>query len=38
VAQPVDASKAERLLGWKSRPAAEAIVDTARSLIERGLV
>jgi nucleoside-diphosphate-sugar epimerase len=30
--------KAERLLGWTPRPAAEGIVATARSLIELGLV
>ncbi|WP_375402747.1 NAD-dependent epimerase/dehydratase family protein [uncultured Sphingomonas sp.] len=30
--------KAERMLDWRSRPASESIIDTARSLIERGLI
>jgi nucleoside-diphosphate-sugar epimerase len=30
----VDSSKAERLLGWRTRPAKESVVDAARSLIE----
>ena len=30
--------KARRLLGWQSRPAAEVVVDCARSLIERKAV
>ncbi|WP_174291379.1 SDR family oxidoreductase [Sphingomonas bacterium] len=30
-------AKAERLLGWKPRPAAESIVDAANSLIAHGL-
>jgi len=30
--------KARRLLGWKPRPAEEAIIATAQSLIQRGLV
>lgn len=30
--------KAERLLGWQPRPAAETVVDCARSLIARGVV
>ena len=30
--------KAERLLGWRARPATTSILDTARSLIARGLV
>ena len=31
-------AKAERVLGWKPRPAAETVVDCARSLIDRGVV
>jgi dihydroflavonol-4-reductase len=31
-------AKAERLLGWRPRAAKDALLDTARSLIERGLV
>jgi dihydroflavonol-4-reductase len=38
VRREIDASKAERLLAWKTRPAAESIVDAANGLIERGLV
>jgi dihydroflavonol-4-reductase len=38
VRRTADASKAERLLGWKTRPAQESVADAARSLIERGLV
>lgn len=38
VERNVDATKAERLLGWKTRPAAQSITDAARSLIEKGLV
>jgi len=34
----VDASHALERLGWKTRDEAESIVDTARSLIERGIV
>ena len=34
----VDASHAQAVLGWTARPAAETVVDTARSLIEHGLV
>jgi dihydroflavonol-4-reductase len=30
-------AKADRLLGWRPRPAAQSILDTANSLIERGL-
>jgi dihydroflavonol-4-reductase len=33
-----DASHAETVLGWKTRPAAESIVDCANSLIANGLV
>lgn len=33
-----DASHAERVLGWKTRAAAESIVDCAQSLIANGLV
>jgi dihydroflavonol-4-reductase len=38
VQRPVDASKAQRLLGWQTRPAAESIIDAAKSMIEQGLV
>ena len=31
-------AKAERVLGWKPRPAAETVVDCARSLIAWGVV
>lgn len=31
-------AKAKRLLGWSSRPAADTVVDTANSLIEKGAV
>ena len=31
-------AKAERVLGWKPRPAAETVVDCARSLIDWGVV
>jgi nucleoside-diphosphate-sugar epimerase len=31
-------AKAERVLGWRPRPAAEAVLATAHSLIEKGLV
>lgn len=34
----VDASHALNVLGWKTRPAEESILDTARSLIEHGVV
>ena len=34
----VDASHARDVLGWTPRPASESIVDTARSLIDLGLV
>ena len=34
----VDASHAEKRLGWKTRPAEESIVDCAKSLIEHGVV
>ena len=33
-----DASKAERLLGWRTRPARETIVDCAESLLGMGLL
>lgn len=38
VKRTADGSKAERLLGWRSRSAAESIVDAATSLIENGCV
>jgi dihydroflavonol-4-reductase len=31
-------AKAERMLGWRARPAAESIVDCAESLVREGLV
>ncbi|MEO9130996.1 MAG: NAD-dependent epimerase/dehydratase family protein [Sphingomonas sp.] len=34
----VDSAHAFAVLGWKTRPAEESIVDTARSLIDRGIV
>ena len=34
----VDSGHALATLGWKTRPAADSIVDTARSLIDRGIV
>jgi dihydroflavonol-4-reductase len=34
----MDASHAREILGWKTRPEPQTILDTARSLIERGLV
>jgi dihydroflavonol-4-reductase len=34
----MDASHAKAVLGWQTRPEPETILDTARSLIERGLV
>lgn len=34
----MDASHANAVLGWRTRPEKETILDTARSLIERGLV
>lgn len=34
----LDASHARSVLGWVARPAQESIVDTARSLIDRGIV
>ena len=34
----VSAAKAQRELGWKMRPVHETIVDTARSMIEHGVV
>jgi nucleoside-diphosphate-sugar epimerase len=30
-------AKAERVLGWRSRPAAETVIDCANSLIEHGI-
>jgi nucleoside-diphosphate-sugar epimerase len=33
-----DATKACRLLGWTNRPAEESVIDTARSLIQQGLL
>jgi dihydroflavonol-4-reductase len=32
------AAKAEKVLGWRSRPASESIADCAASLVEHGLV
>ncbi len=34
----MDASHARSVLGWVARPAEQSILDTARSLIERGIV
>jgi dihydroflavonol-4-reductase len=34
----ISSAKAERLLGWRPRPAEESVLDAARSLIARGLV
>lgn len=34
----IDAGHARRVFGWETRPAADSIVDTARSLIDHGLV
>lgn len=34
----VDSSHALEVLGWKTRPEEESIVDTARSLIDRGIL
>jgi dihydroflavonol-4-reductase len=34
----LDASHARSVLGWVARPAEQSILDTARSLIERGIV
>ena len=34
----VSAAKAERELGWKMRPIRETVVDTARTMIEQGVV
>jgi len=33
-----DASHAKAVLGWATRPVEQSIADTARSLIERGIV
>jgi dihydroflavonol-4-reductase len=38
VKSKISAVKAERMLGWRPRSAEASIVDTARSLIEKGLV
>jgi len=38
VRSDVPTTKAETVLGWRGRPAEDCIVDTARSLIDRGLV
>jgi dihydroflavonol-4-reductase len=38
VKRSADASKAERVLGWKTRPAADSIAAAAESLIEKGLI
>jgi dihydroflavonol-4-reductase len=34
----MDASHARSVLGWVARPAQESILDTARSLVELGIV
>lgn len=34
----ISSAKAERMLGWRTRPAETSILDTANSLIEKGLV
>jgi dihydroflavonol-4-reductase len=31
-------AKAERLLGWQARPAAQTVLDCGRSLVDAGLV
>ena len=36
--RPVSADKAKRLLGWAPRSNDDAIIDTARSLLAKGLV
>ena len=33
-----DSSKAKRLLGWQTRPAAESVADAAASLLDKALV
>jgi dihydroflavonol-4-reductase len=38
VEQSADVSKVERMLNWKTRPAAQSVADAAESLFERGLV
>ena len=38
VRSEASSAKADRMLGWRPRPAANSIVDAANSLIERGLV
>ena len=37
VRQNLSAAKAERLLGWRTRPATESITDAATSLIAHNL-
>jgi dihydroflavonol-4-reductase len=34
----VSSDKARRILGWTTRPTRETILDTARSLLDQGLV
>jgi hypothetical protein len=34
----VSSAKAERELGWRMRPVRESILDTARTMIEQGVV
>jgi len=34
----IDATKATELLGWHPRPVTDTLVDTARSLLDGGLV
>jgi dihydroflavonol-4-reductase len=38
VREIASSAKAERILDWKPRPAASAIIDTARSLVDRNLL
>ncbi|WP_052847221.1 NAD-dependent epimerase/dehydratase family protein [Streptomyces avicenniae] len=38
VVRHLDDSKARDVLGWRPRPAADTLLDTARSLIDQGLV
>ena len=38
VRETASSAKAERILDWKPRPAASAIIDTARSLVDRNLL
>ena len=38
VRRRVTSEKAQRMLGWTARPAQEALMDTARDLVAKGLV